>query len=116
MLFSLLINNSLLIEQNFYIPPIVFAVEHDKETGEERRICIDGKQRCSSIMDFMSGKIPFVSQTTKEKFWYTKSAKMGARGKLCPLAMKNKFDMIQIQAVEYENISDAVQRDIFRES
>jgi hypothetical protein len=94
----------------------VFAIQLDPDTGEEKRICIDGKQRCSSIMDFMSGKIPFHSTNTGEKFWYIKSPKMGARGKLCPLAMKNKFDMIQIQAVEYEGISDSVQRDIFRES
>jgi len=65
-------------------------------------------------MDFISGKIPFHSPCTKEKYWYVKSAKMGARGKLCPLSMKNKFDMIQIQAVEYEGIKDSVQRDIFR--
>lgn len=94
----------------------MFAIQLDPDTGEEKRICIDGKQRCSSIMDFMSGKIPFHSTNTGEKFWYIKSPKMGARGKLCPLAMKNKFDMIQIQAVEYEGISDSVQRDIFRES
>lgn len=86
----------------------------DPETGEDKRICIDGKQRCSSIMDFMSGKIPFHSPNTNEKFWYVKSPKMGARGKLCSVAMKNKFDMIQLQAVEYDSISDATQRDIFR--
>jgi hypothetical protein len=41
---------------------------------------------------------------------------MGARGKLCSAAMKTKFDMIQIQAVEYDDIKDTVQRDIFRTS
>jgi hypothetical protein len=66
-------------------------------------------------MDFMSGKIPFHSPNTGEKFWYIKSPKMGARGKICPTAMRNKFDMIQIQAVEYDGISDSIQRDIFRE-
>jgi hypothetical protein len=91
-------------------------MQPDPDTGEDRRICIDGKQRCSSIMDFMSGKIPFHSPNTGEKFWYVKSPKMGARGKLCTVAMRNKFEMIQIQAVEYDSISDAIQRDIFRES
>jgi hypothetical protein len=66
-------------------------------------------------MDFISGKIPFVSPNTGEKFWYVKSAKMGPRGKIAPVAMRNKFDMIQIQAVEYDGISDTIQRDIFRE-
>lgn len=36
------------IFRNFYIPPIVFAVQRDDE-GEEVRICVDGKQVCSSI-------------------------------------------------------------------
>ena len=31
------------IFRNFYIPPIVFAVQRDEE-GEEVRICVDGKQ------------------------------------------------------------------------
>ena len=35
------------IFQNFYIPPIVFAVQRDDE-GEEVHICVDGKQVCSS--------------------------------------------------------------------
>ena len=35
------------IFRNFYIPPIVFAVQRDDE-GEEVRICVDGKQVCSS--------------------------------------------------------------------
>lgn len=35
------------IFRNFYIPPIVFAVQQDDE-GEEVRICVDGKQVCSS--------------------------------------------------------------------
>lgn len=35
------------IFRNFYIPPIVFAVQPDEE-GEEVRICVDGKQVCRS--------------------------------------------------------------------
>lgn len=39
------------IFRNFYIPPIVFAVQLDDE-GEEVRICVDGKQVCSSSNNF----------------------------------------------------------------
>lgn len=35
------------IFRNFYIPPIVFAVQQDDD-GEEVRVCVDGKQVCSS--------------------------------------------------------------------
>ena len=31
------------IYRNFYIPPVVFAVQKD-EDGEDVRICVDGKQ------------------------------------------------------------------------
>ena len=37
------------IFRNFYIPPIVFAVQQD-EDGEEVRVCVDGKQVCTSIV------------------------------------------------------------------
>jgi hypothetical protein len=36
------------IFRNFYIPPIVFAVQQDDE-GEEVRICVDGKQVAQTI-------------------------------------------------------------------
>ena len=39
------------IFRNFYIPPIVFAVQQDDE-GEEVRVCVDGKQVCSSSNNF----------------------------------------------------------------
>lgn len=85
------------------------------EQGEELRVSIDGKQRCSSIIAFMDGAIPYISPATGEKYWYRKVTP-GQRGQLCTPAMKSRFDMIQLQAVEYDGISDEVQRDIFRES
>lgn len=42
------------IFRNFYIPPVIFAVEKD-EDGEELRVCVDGKQRLTSISKFMDG-------------------------------------------------------------
>lgn len=33
------------IFRNYYIPPIVFAVQRDDD-GEEIRVCVDGKQVC----------------------------------------------------------------------
>lgn len=62
----------------------------------------------------MDGKIPFISPATGKKYWY-KKFNPNEKGELCTPAMKNKFDMIQIQAVEYDGIADSIQRDIFRE-
>jgi uncharacterized protein with ParB-like and HNH nuclease domain len=43
------------IFRNFYIPPIVFAVQKDE--GEDVRICVDGKQRLTSIQKFIDGQV-----------------------------------------------------------
>lgn len=46
---------------NYYIPPVIFNVQTIKtEEGGERflRISIDGKQRLSSIREFVNGNIP----------------------------------------------------------
>ncbi|KAF8882218.1 hypothetical protein CPB85DRAFT_1339740 [Mucidula mucida] len=41
---------------NYYIPPVVFVVSRD-EDGEEVRICVDGKQRLTSIQKFLDGQV-----------------------------------------------------------
>lgn len=62
----------------------------------------------------MDGKIPFMSAGTRTKYWYSNP---GSRrnGQALPAGLKARFDQIQIQAVEYDGISDTAQRDIFRE-
>lgn len=44
------------IFENYYIPPIIFAVRTDDE-GEEIRVCVDGKQRLTSIQLFFDGQV-----------------------------------------------------------
>ena len=95
--------------QNYYVPPVIFALSVN-EDGDERRVTIDGKQRCTSIMRFMDGEIPFKSPNG-EKFWYRAGA---GRGKPLPRNLKDRFDLICLVVVEYDGISDQVQRDIFR--
>ncbi|KAG5650584.1 hypothetical protein H0H81_011723 [Sphagnurus paluster] len=56
--------------RNFYIPPIVFAVTEDEE-GQTIRVCVDGKQRLTSIQQFCDGQIPHKDILTKHQFWYT---------------------------------------------
>jgi len=104
------------ILQNYYIPPIILAVQDASVESESDiiRICIDGKQRCSSILNFMDGKIPFVSPNTKDKYWYTLFGNRRS-GKQLPDTLKRRFEQISIQVVEYDNIKDEQQRDIFRE-
>ncbi|KAI0919977.1 hypothetical protein AcV5_001908 [Taiwanofungus camphoratus] len=44
------------ILRNYYIPPVIFAVTA-QDDGTETRVCIDGKQRLTSIQRFMDGLI-----------------------------------------------------------
>ena len=100
--------------QNYYIPPIIFAVQQNLVEDTELRICIDGKQRCTSILNFMDGKIPFISPSTKQKFWLSKFGNQKS-GTQLPETLKRRFEQITIQVVEYDGIKDEQQRDIFRE-
>ncbi|WVF66333.1 hypothetical protein IAT40_001073 [Kwoniella sp. CBS 6097] len=98
---------------NYYVPPIIFSLEADPATGEERRICIDGKQRLTSISYFIDGKIPFISPATKERFWF-KRILQGKAGKQLPPQLVQQFEMLSIQVAEYPNMSDEMQRDVFQ--
>jgi hypothetical protein len=100
---------------NYYVPPVIFAVGHSEELDDEVRTCIDGKQRCTSIMRFIEGKIPFKPPHTKDKYWYTTFAGTQKGGKPLPPYLKRRFDNISIQVVEYDNLDMDQQRDIFRE-
>ena len=47
------------IFRQFYIPPIIFAVQVDD--GDEVRVCVDGKQRLTSIQKFFDGQVSLLS-------------------------------------------------------
>ncbi|KAG7444196.1 uncharacterized protein BT62DRAFT_900608, partial [Guyanagaster necrorhizus] len=94
---------------NYYIPPLIFAVSISSE-GEEKRICIDGKQRLSSIQRFMDGHVYSVNGG---KFWYTAGAGKTTRT-LLPSQLKSRFSNKQITCVEYDDLTYDQEREIFR--
>ncbi|ORX34990.1 hypothetical protein BD324DRAFT_609725 [Kockovaella imperatae] len=99
---------------NYHIPPILLnAVSQADPEADVQMICIDGKQRCTSIREFMDGTIPFQSPKTKERFWYTKYGDR-KQGKQLPEALRRRFEMIQIPIVEYKDLSQEQMRDIFQ--
>ncbi|KAI0667568.1 hypothetical protein C8Q78DRAFT_1105555 [Trametes maxima] len=86
--------------RNFYIPPVIFAVKtHDD--GSETRTCIDGKQRLTSIQ-----------LATNKKYYYRPfdDEKRAVLPKPLHLAFANK----QIVCVEYEDLTDDQEREIFQ--
>ncbi|KIK82235.1 hypothetical protein PAXRUDRAFT_724082 [Paxillus rubicundulus Ve08.2h10] len=82
------------ILRNYYIPPVIFAVAF-QEDGSELRTCIDGKQRLTSIQRFIDGQIPHKDSFTNEKLWF-------------------KFMNKQIVCVEYNDLNDDQEREIFQ--
>ncbi|THH05590.1 hypothetical protein EW145_g4688 [Phellinidium pouzarii] len=99
------------ILRNFYIPPVIFAFAQSDD-GEEKRTCIDGKQRLTSIQRFMDGQIPYKDPRTNQKFWY--KVQPGETGKLLPSQYRQQFAKKQIVCVEYHDISDDAEREIFQ--
>jgi hypothetical protein len=49
---------------NYYIPPVVFAIAKDPVDGVETRLCVDGKQRLTSIQKFFDGQVRRFSDST----------------------------------------------------
>ncbi|KAF5346837.1 hypothetical protein D9756_010583 [Leucocoprinus leucothites] len=110
------------IFRNFYIPPVNFAVSANDD-GSEHRICIDGKQRLTSIYRFMLGLARIPNQPThadrdrktSEKLWYQDSSSGSRKSRtLLPDKYRRLFANKQIVCVEYMDISDKDEREIFQ--
>ncbi|KIJ19326.1 hypothetical protein PAXINDRAFT_96729, partial [Paxillus involutus ATCC 200175] len=103
------------ILRNYYIPPIIFenqAVSF-QEDGSELRTCIDGKQRLTSIQRFIDGQIPHKDSFTNEKLWF-KASVTNARRKLLPPQLRTQFTNKQIVCVEYNDLNNDQEREIFQ--
>ncbi|XP_006456991.1 hypothetical protein AGABI2DRAFT_122864 [Agaricus bisporus var. bisporus H97] len=103
------------IFRNFYIPPVIFAVNAYGD-GSESKICIDGKQRLTSIYRFMLGLIYHRDRSTNEKYWFTapKSEVFKKRRNILPEKYRRLFSNKQIVCVEYNGINDKDEREIFQ--
>ncbi|KAJ7846691.1 hypothetical protein B0H14DRAFT_3867637, partial [Mycena olivaceomarginata] len=102
------------IYRNFYIPPVIFAV-NAFDDGTETRTCIDGKQRLTSIHRFMEGLIPHKDAISGDKLWYRDNpAARGKSKKLLPEKFRNMFDAKAVVCVEYQDLDDADEREIFQ--
>ncbi|KAK0225296.1 hypothetical protein IW262DRAFT_1456376 [Armillaria fumosa] len=104
------------IFRNFYIPPVIFAVNLF-EDGTETRTCIDGKQRLTSIHRFMEGLIPHRDHDTGRKYWYRydhPGVPSSKQKNILPETLRRLFANKQIVCVEYPDLTDDDERDIFQ--
>lgn len=104
------------IFRNFYIPPVIFAA-NSFEDGSETKTCIDGKQRLTSIHRFMDGLIPHKDPISGEKWWFKDVPGLKTTTKtrrILPEKLRKLFVNKQIVCVEYQDITDADEREIFQ--
>ncbi|UZJ56424.1 hypothetical protein CBS101457_005744 [Exobasidium rhododendri] len=99
------------IYRNWYVPPVLFSlrsVRNEDGELEEVRVCIDGKQRLTSIAKFMRNEIPIYEPRTNRAFYYKSSPKCLSQSK------RDAFAQIQINCVEYNELNDDTEHEMFQ--
>ncbi|KAI0660118.1 hypothetical protein C8Q70DRAFT_75347 [Cubamyces menziesii] len=100
------------IFRNFYVPPVIFVV-HTSDDGGERRVCVDGKQRLTSIYRFIAGEIPYKDPFTSQRYYFKRDL-ADSKGQLLPERYKKVFMNKQIVCMEYQEITPENEREIFQ--
>ncbi|KAJ7590773.1 hypothetical protein C8J56DRAFT_542375 [Mycena floridula] len=93
---------------NYYVPSLIFSVDTNSE-GYEIRTCIDGKQRLSSIQRFMNGDINYKDSVTGKRLFFQGEGKK----KVITPQQRQRLEGSQIPCVEYRNLTDEQEREIF---
>ncbi|KAF8844680.1 hypothetical protein BDN67DRAFT_894469 [Paxillus ammoniavirescens] len=102
------------IFRNFYVPPVIFAVQTDDD-GETTRVCVDGKQRLTSIQKFLDGLLHQDRDTrTKKSFWFVRSDAQKTTRLEIPESWKRRFAETRITCVEYHDLAPGTEREIFQ--
>lgn len=101
----------------YFIPPIIFNVQ--EREGRKFRICVDGKQRLSSICMFMKGEIGFEDSSTPPKKWYYCNPTVDVVHKntnhlIMPAKTKAIFRNRSFCCYEFQNLSASVEENMFQ--
>ncbi|KAG6866449.1 hypothetical protein C0991_003967 [Blastosporella zonata] len=103
------------IFHNFYIPPIVFAVHPaEDDPNDEVRVCVDGKQRLTSIQKFCDGQIPYKDPRSKKQWWYTlPQTSRGVKAEI-PEVHRDRFVRHLMTCVEYHSLPEGAEHEVFQ--
>ncbi|CEH18164.1 Domain of unknown function DUF262 [Ceraceosorus bombacis] len=97
--------------RHYYVPPVLYSERHTPE-GEVCFICIDGKQRISSICNFMNNVIPVREAGTNKQYWYEED-RVAGKYPAIDRKLKTRFDSLQIHGFLYMDLADQEERDMF---
>ncbi|CAN9263461.1 unnamed protein product [Alternaria alternata] len=102
-------------EQNYYIPPIILNKKRsagtDGSTPRDTLVCVDGKQRLSSIRAFVKGMIP-CHDHEGERWWFCKTP--GTKHKrVLPLEAQKMFLEKDFVAFQFTDLTQEQEEDLF---
>ncbi|KAF2629695.1 hypothetical protein BU25DRAFT_408967 [Macroventuria anomochaeta] len=105
--------NSLM--ENFYVPPIILNKKprpgQDAAAPQETLVCVDGKQRLSSVLAFVKGMIP-CHDHRGEKWWFCEPAG-SKRKRVLSKQLQKQFYQKDFVSFEYNNLSPEQEEDLF---
>ena len=101
------------IMEDYYVPPLIF---NKKSSSTQMLICVDGKQRLSSIKAFIEGSIP--CRDAENRFWYFCSPKPNQDGKsnkrnILPSHIQKQFTQKILVCTEIVDLSPTQEEDLF---
>ncbi|KAJ3926008.1 MAG: hypothetical protein NXY57DRAFT_967015 [Lentinula lateritia] len=101
---------------NHYMPPIIFSVSYEENGTEVTKICLDGKQRLTSLQLFIDGVIPLKHPETSKLWWFKndESSTSKTHRNIIPERIQQSFFNRQIRCTEYEELDEEDEREIFR--
>jgi hypothetical protein len=97
--------------QNYYVPPILFTTKYDEKRGQIR-VCVDGKQRLTSIVKFVKNEIPRLNPADGSKTYFELDRDFPRRPHLTD-EQQESFNDIELVGVEYANITEAQEQEMF---
>lgn len=95
---------------NIDIPKFILSMRR----GSAIKVCMDGKQRLTTLRRFMDGEFAFKDLDTGQRWWYcaNSDAKRSTRLVLDE-ETKCRFDNMQLTVVYYDDITIDQERDVF---
>ncbi|OCH84947.1 hypothetical protein OBBRIDRAFT_355589 [Obba rivulosa] len=97
--------------RNYYIPSVIFVIRIRKDKTKDW-VCIDGKQRLTSFVQFKRGSVYHKDKRTGKTYCYAKRS--DTKHVSLPPPLVQSFDEGHITCIEYENLTDEQEREIFQ--
>ncbi|KAI9788860.1 MAG: hypothetical protein M1816_006524 [Peltula sp. TS41687] len=104
------------IAEQFYIPPVIFNLVTREDpvttTSETIKVCVDGKQRLTSIKNFMDGMVP-VKDYRGHNWWYKLEGRPGRAKSIFSDAERRTWDQRSLLCYELQGLPRDQEEDLF---